>query len=192
MKSLFLLTLAVGVTVAVPRGPGWPEELERRQYFGDEEEQQPRSGPLRGPRMGGPLWQPRQNDKIQYILDRRVIRLDRNAPLVPNADIWDVDLFDTPKETFDILHAKGKRVMCYFSGGGSESWRADFEEVKKSDMGDNMPKWPGEKYLNLKSPTVWKFMQKRIRLAYDKGCDAIGKFPEAGQDSEWNSDFDRS
>jgi hypothetical protein len=174
MKSLLLLTIAAGVAVAAPRGAGWPEELERRQFFGPDNEQ-PRSGPLRGPRMGGPIWQPRQNQKIQYILDRRVIKLNPDAPLVPNADIWDVDLFDTPKETFDVLHAKGKRVMCYFSGGGSESWRADFKEIKKSDMGDTMPKWPGEHYLNLRSPTVWKFMQKRIRLAYDKGCDAIGK-----------------
>ncbi|RDI84399.1 hypothetical protein Vi05172_g5748 [Venturia inaequalis] len=191
MRSIFFLTLAATLAAAAPpRGPGWPEELERRQYLGlDEEERQPRSGtgPLQGPRMGGPLWQPRQNDKIQYILDRRVVKLDADAPLVPDADIWDVDLFDTPKETFDILHNKGKRVMCYFSGGGSESWRDDFKEVKKGDMGDTMPKWPGEKYLNLKSPSVWKFMQKRIKLAYDKGCDAI----DPDNVDPFNDDFQR-
>ncbi|TLD35603.1 H(+)/Cl(-) exchange transporter 3 [Venturia nashicola] len=188
MKSFFLLAFAATLAAAARQGPGWPAELERRQYLGKgEEEAQPRNGPLRGPRMGGPLWQPLQTDKIQYILDRRVVKLDPDAPLVPDADIWDVDLFDTPKETFDILHGKGKRVMCYFSGGGSESWRADFKEVKKSDMGDDMPKWPGEKYLNLKSPTVWKFMQKRIKMAYDKGCDAI----DPDNVDPFNDDFGR-
>jgi hypothetical protein len=190
MKSLFFLSLAAGVVVAAP-GAGWPEELERRQFLGpDNEDPNPRA--LRGPQMGGPIWQPRQGQKIQVILDRRVVKLDPDAPLVPsNADIWDVDLFDTPKETFEILHAKGKRVMCYFSGGGSESWRPDAKEIKKSDIGDSMPKWPGEHYLNLRSPTVWKFMQKRIRMAFDKGCDAIGKI--VVDNGEWTgADYNRS
>jgi hypothetical protein len=108
------------------------------------------------------------------ILDRRVVRLDPYAPLIPDqAEIWDVDLFDTTKETIDILHRKGKRVMCYISVGGSESWRPDFATIPQSDLGDIMPKWKGERYLNLRSPTVWRLMQNRVRMAYQKGCDAL-------------------
>lgn len=63
--------------------------------------------------------------------------------------------------------------MCYLSVGGTESWRADFNEIPKQDIGETMLKWPGEHYLNIRSPAVFRFMQKRIRQAYEKGCDAI-------------------
>ncbi len=145
----------------------------------DDEYSPPRYGPsysppVSGPRIGGQIWKPKIGQKIQVILDRRVARLDPNAPLVPEqADIWDLDLFDTTKETIDILHSKGKRVICYLSVGGSESWRPDFTSIPKSDMGDIMPKWKGERYLNLRSPNVWRLMQNRIRMAYEKGCDAL-------------------
>jgi hypothetical protein len=132
------------------------------------------SPPVTGPRYGTAPWLPKVGQRIQVILDRRVMQLDPEAALIPNsAEIWDLDLLDTPKETFDILHAHGKRIFCYMSAGGSESWRADFNQINPADLGDNMPKWKGEKYLNLNSPTVWQFMQRRIRMAYDKGCDAI-------------------
>jgi hypothetical protein len=170
MKTIF-------VAQALLFGASAASSLERRQngpQYTPYNPYQSSPRPLRGPQFGGPIWEPKIGQKVQVILDRRVIRLDRYAPLVPaDADIWDVDLFDTPKETIDVLHEKGKRVMCYFSGGGSESWRPDFKNILKSDMGDTMPKWPGEHYLNLRSPTVWKFMQNRVKMAYDKGCDAL-------------------
>jgi len=50
-----------------------------------------------------------------------------------------------------------------------------------------MPKWKGEHYLNLRSPTVWRFMQTRIRMAYDKGCDGI----DPDNLDPFNDDFDR-
>jgi hypothetical protein len=63
--------------------------------------------------------------------------------------------------------------MCYLSVGGSESWRPDFTGIVASDLGDVMPKWKGERYLNLRSPSVWRLMQGRVRMAYEKGCDAL-------------------
>jgi len=104
-----------------------------------------------------------------------------------NADIWNVDLMDTPKETIQALHEKGRRVTCYLSAGGSESWRSDFNQILPSDMGDVMPKWQGERWLNIRSPTVWSFVQKRVRLAYEKGCDAI----DPDNVDAFNDDFDR-
>jgi hypothetical protein len=144
--------------------------LARAQSYGPEAY----TPPVSGPRMGGPVWRPRIGQRVQVILDRRVVRLDPEAPLVPaDADIWDVDLFDTSREMISVLHQKGKRVMCYLSVGGSESWRPDFLTIPKSDLGDVMPKWKGERYMNLRSPTVWQLMQSRVRMAYEKGCDAL-------------------
>jgi hypothetical protein len=160
MRSLAAITalLAPRVVAQFPRQYG-PE---------------PYAEPVPGPRMGGPIWRPRIGQRVQVILDQRVVRLRPSAPLVPaDADIWDVDLFDTPRETISVLHQKGKRVMCYLSVGGSESWRPDFLTIPQSDLGDIMPKWKGERYMDLRSPTVWTLMQNRVRMAYEKGCDAL-------------------
>lgn len=132
------------------------------------------AAPVRGPQWGTPPWRPRIGQRIQVVLDRGSIKIQPNRPLEPqSAEIWDLDLVETPKSTIDYLHSRGKRVLCYMSAGGSESWRPDFNKLPKSDLGDSMPKWKGEHYLNLRSPTVWRFMQGRIRMAYDKGCDGI-------------------
>jgi hypothetical protein len=157
MRNLAPL-LALGVNAQFPR-PYGPE---------------PYVAPVSGPRMGGPIWRPKIGQRVQVILDRRVVRLNPAAPLAPaQADIWDVDLFDTTRETISVLHRKGKRVMCYLSVGGSESWRPDFPTIPASDLGDIMPKWAGERYMNLRSPTVWRLMQNRVKMAYEKGCDAL-------------------
>jgi hypothetical protein len=160
MRSLILLPALLGALGAAQYpGPYGPE---------------PYVAPVSGPRMGGPIWRPQIGQSVQVILDRRVVRFDPREPLVPaSADIWDVDLFDTTRETISVLHQKGKRVMCYLSVGGSESWRPDFLTIPKSDLGDVMPKWKGERYMNLRSETVWRLMQSRVRMAFDKGCDAL-------------------
>jgi endo-alpha-1,4-polygalactosaminidase (GH114 family) len=167
-----------------------PVEVDPDQIWGDptSPDDPVSSPPVPSPRIGGPIWQPRIGQKIQVILDKRAAVLDPDAPLVPEqADIWDLDLFDTPKTTIDILHSRGKRVMCYLSVGGSESWRPDFTSIPPSDLGDIMPKWKGERYLNLRSPSVWALMQRRIRMAYEKGCDAI----DPDNVDPFNDDFER-
>jgi hypothetical protein len=90
-----------------------------------------------------------------------------------DAEVFDLDLFDTPGETIQRLHDEGKAVICYFSAGGSESWRADDRQIKAKDRGERMKKWPQERWLNIRSPDVFKVMQARIELAARKGCDGM-------------------
>jgi len=99
---------------------------------------------------------------------------DKKTPPEPvDADIWDVDMFNTPSSVFQQLHAQGKKVICYFSAGSSEDWRPDFSKFPAADIGEPLACWPGEKWINYKSPAIWEIMQKRIQLASNKGCDAI-------------------
>jgi hypothetical protein len=90
-----------------------------------------------------------------------------------DAEIFDVDLFHTPKTAIDELHAQGKKVICYFSAGGSENWRPDDKSFKEVDRGDPMKEWKGERWLNIRSPDVFDVIKKRIQLAGQKGCDGI-------------------
>jgi hypothetical protein len=112
--------------------------------------------------------------KFQIILDRNANRRGALPNLVPtDAEIFDLDLFDTPADIIQQIHARGAYVICYFSAGGSESWRTDYREVPRADLGEGMKKWPGERWLNIRSPTIFNIMKKRIQLAKQKGCDGL-------------------
>ncbi len=39
--------------------------------------------------------------------------------------LYDLDLFDTDPATVAALHARGRKVVCYFSAGSYEDWRPD-------------------------------------------------------------------
>lgn len=95
-------------------------------------------------------------------------------PLPPtDALVWDIDLFDNPASTISTLKAAGKIVICYFSAGTAEDWRDDYREFSAADLGKVLPEWPNEKWVRTGSQSIRNIMTKRIRLAADKGCDAI-------------------
>ncbi|WP_456343012.1 endo alpha-1,4 polygalactosaminidase [Thermovibrio sp.] len=89
------------------------------------------------------------------------------------AELYDVDLFDTPKETIEKLKEEGKVVICYFSAGTYEEWRPDAGEFKEEELGNPLDEWPGEKWLDIRSENVKRIMVKRLELAKEKGCDGV-------------------
>ncbi|RTE85083.1 hypothetical protein BHE90_000330 [Fusarium euwallaceae] len=120
------------------------------------------------------LWKPKVGTPWQIILSQ-VLTIPKGGVknLKPNVPIYDVDLFENSKQTFDALHKAGKYVICYFSAGSWENWRDDRNSFQKKDLGKTLSGWPDEKYVNINSPSVRTIMAKRIKLAADKGCDAI-------------------
>ncbi|KAH7069368.1 glycoside hydrolase superfamily [Paraphoma chrysanthemicola] len=95
-------------------------------------------------------------------------------PLPPtDAPVWDIDLFDNPASAMKALKAAGKIVICYFSAGTAEDWRTDYKDFAAADMGKVLPEWPNEKWIRTGSQSIRNIMAKRIKLAADKGCDAI-------------------
>jgi len=95
------------------------------------------------------------------------------SSVTPDVDIYDIDLFLTPKSTIDTLHKLGKKVICYFSAGSYEPDRPDSGQFKESDMGKELKGWPKERWLNLNSENIGNIMDKRMALAQEKGCDAV-------------------
>ncbi|KAF2429480.1 hypothetical protein EJ08DRAFT_635168 [Tothia fuscella] len=116
------------------------------------------------------VWAPEVGSTYQIILTNS---MNLESGLVPNVDIYDLDLYDTDISVIGGLHAAGKKVVCYFSAGTSEDWRADWAEFKEKDKGACLPQWAGERWLNTRSADVWNTMAKRIAFANEKGCDAI-------------------
>jgi hypothetical protein len=127
------------------------------------------------------------------ILRKDVELPDDEGLLKPDVPIWIVDLFNTYNKDPNLIrriqqHGNGKKVICYFSAGTSETFRPDFERFNdediggKVDMGEGQGYWQGENWLDIRSPNVFKVMRERIKLANEAGCDAIdpdnmGKFP---------------
>jgi len=65
--------------------------------------------------------------------------LDQRA----NAEVFVVDGFDTDVKTVKALHAKGKKVVCYFSAGSLENWRPDAKKFPKVVIGKKLSGWAG-------------------------------------------------
>jgi hypothetical protein len=122
-------------------------------------------------RRDNAVWQPAPASKIQMILSGTVTVDDNLSP--KNVDIFDIDLFDNSASTVSALRSRGIKVICYFSAGTEEDWRPDYSQFQPSDLGDGLPDWQGEKYLNLRSDNVLNIMKARIQMASQNGCDAI-------------------
>jgi hypothetical protein len=118
-------------------------------------------------------WTPSVSSTWQIILSHPPDLSSSSTSTTPNVDIFDIDLFDTPRETIQQLHAMGKKVLCYFSAGSYEDWRPDASEFLDEDLGKVLNGWPGEKWLDLRSQNVRRIMKQRIALAGEKKCDGI-------------------
>jgi len=91
-----------------------------------------------------------------------------------DVDIYDIDLFDTPKKAIDKLHQNNKKVICYFSAGSYEEWREDASKFPNSILGKELDGWEGEKWLDIRQLDILEdIMNDRLDLAKDKGCDGV-------------------
>ncbi|KAF7557129.1 hypothetical protein G7Z17_g889 [Cylindrodendrum hubeiense] len=118
-------------------------------------------------------WVPAVGISWQIVLNAPLHIDPRQPSVTPDVEVYDIDLFDNSPETVASLHSLGKKVICYFSAGTYEEWRPDASQFPKADLGKAMDDWPGERWLNLKSETVRAIMAQRIKLAAEKGFDAI-------------------
>jgi len=88
-------------------------------------------------------------------------------------NIYDIDLFDSPKTLIEQLQNDGKKVICYFSGGSYENWRSDKAEFVEADLGKTLDGWAEERWLDIRSANVKRIMKIRLNLAKEKGCDGV-------------------
>ncbi len=105
-----------------------------------------------------------------------------------SAQVYVVDLFNTPSTKIQEYKSAGKKVVCYFSAGSYENWREDanqFPQDTYCSPGENcaqsihiMGEWCQsgggcEWWLDHRKPAVRTVMTARLQLARDKGCDAV-------------------
>lgn len=111
--------------------------------------------------------------------------------------VYDIDLFDAAPRGFslieadgttlplmpgrnagivDRLHLSGKRVVCYIDTGAWENYRPDADFFPVVVLGNPDPKWPNEKWLDIRRTSWPRFepiILARFDLARRLGCDAV-------------------
>ena len=90
-----------------------------------------------------------------------------------NVEVYDIDLFDSSANLIQQLQSEGKKVICYFSAGSYENFRADEADFNRSDLGEFLDGWPDEQWLDIRSDSAKAVMINRLDLAVQKGCDGV-------------------
>ncbi|MFO0624433.1 MAG: endo alpha-1,4 polygalactosaminidase [Polyangiales bacterium] len=101
--------------------------------------------------------------------------IDLEAPVDTDvrADWFDVDLFDNGAEVMRAIHARGARVVCYFSAGSGEDWRPDYASFPATALGSPLDGWAGERWLDVRRDGVRAVMRARLDRARAQGCDGV-------------------
>ena len=91
-----------------------------------------------------------------------------------NVPVFDIDGEDASAATVATLHAKGAKVICYFSAGSFENWRSDKAKFPASVKGKALDGWAGENWLDVRQLSVLlPIMEARIANCKNKGFDAV-------------------
>lgn len=113
-------------------------------------------------------WRPTRGTSWQWQLDGRPV--DTSV----DADVYDVDLFETPTSVVDELHGQGRRVICYLSVGSWESWRPDAGAFPADVIGGPVPGWPDERWLDVRRLDVLRpLVAARLDRCAAKGFDGV-------------------
>jgi hypothetical protein len=113
-------------------------------------------------------WRPRTGLSWQWQLDGASI--DQSV----DADVYDVDLFETPTSTVNALKAQGVRVVCYFSAGSWEPGRPDSHSFPAGLLGGPVDGWPDERWLDIRElDTLRPLLASRMDLCAEKGFDGV-------------------
>ncbi len=120
-----------------------------------------------GSTTGLRYWTPAPRSTFQW-------QLSGTIDLSPSADVFNVDLCDTPPSTVAALHRRGRHVICYVSVGSYEDWRPDAARFPRSVIGKPYQGWSGEWWLDVRHlSALAPLMRARLDLCQAKGFDAV-------------------
>ena len=113
------------------------------------------------------LWRPAPGTTWQ-------LQLSGTLDLAVEAEVWDIDLFDTASSVVGLLHEQGSRAVCYMSAGSWEDWRPDADQFPDAVLGEPLLDWPGERWLDIRRfDVLGPIMEARLDLCRDKGFDGV-------------------
>ena len=159
MMNLKKLISIVAMLSLAACGGGEPDETTAAQATRQHAESAPGS-------QATAAWTPQVGDTWQWQLTGTI-----NTSY--DVKVYDIDLFDVPDSVFNTLHNQGRAVVCYFSAGSAEDWRADYGQFKPADLGNKLGGWAGERWVDTRSANVRAIMKARLDKAKARGCDGV-------------------
>lgn len=113
-----------------------------------------------------PLWIPTEGA-------RWLARLDGAVDIGDDAAFFYLDAEQQPAEDLRALHAQGRRYFCYLSAGTLESFRADAPLFPAEAVGEVVPNFPNERWLDVRDAQVRELMARRLEGLAAAGCDGV-------------------
>lgn len=102
------------------------------------------------------------------------IQFSGELDLSVEAEVYDLDLFDTDEDVIEALHARGSHVVCYISVGSWEDWRPDADQFPAEVIGNDYAGWPGENWLDIRQiDALAPLLRARLDLCAAKGFDGV-------------------
>lgn len=112
-------------------------------------------------------WVPAPTDTLQYQLSGRI-------DLAVEADVFDLDAFETSRSTVRQIHASGRRAICYIDAGTWESYRPDKGRYPRRVLGKRVDGWPDERWVDIRQLDVLKpILRDRVDRCAAKGFDGV-------------------
>ncbi len=112
------------------------------------------------------IWRPQPGTTWQWQLSGPV---DTEV----DADMFNVDLFETPNGVIESLHESGRTVVCYISAGAWEDFRPDAGEFPEVVLGEPNG-WPGERWVDIRRLDILgPIMESRLDLCASQGFDGV-------------------
>ncbi|MEA2516986.1 MAG: hypothetical protein QOG16_824 [Actinomycetota bacterium] len=115
----------------------------------------------------GLAWQPAVGETLQLQLSGR---FDPSY----EADIYALELNDTPEATIEQLHADGGMVLCYLSGGAWEEWRPDADSFPVGVLGAESEGSSGVRWLDIRQVEALRpIISARLAECSERGADGV-------------------
>ena len=90
------------------------------------------------------------------------------------AQMYDIDLFETPASVVADLHRAGRKVICYLNAGAGENWRPDAGSYPHTLLGKGLDGWPGEQWLDIRRlDLLMPLINARLGQCRAKGFDGV-------------------
>jgi len=112
-------------------------------------------------------WQPSPASRWQ-------VQYEGTLALHIKADVYALDLFDTPSAIIATLRKRGKRIVCYLNAGAWEKWRPDAKSFPLAVLGNHMTGWPDERWLDIRRMDLLQpIIAARLDLCRRRGFDGV-------------------
>lgn len=113
-----------------------------------------------------PLWVPTPSVSWQAQLSGTI------DPTLP-VDLYYLDPDYASGSSLTELRSVGCAIACYLSAGSFEPWRADAGDFPQETIGNSLPGYPREQWIDIRSAAVRQIMVQRIQSMAAVGCDSI-------------------